>query len=63
MIYKVKRLFKVDNKNPFRIFLSILLRRRSIRSLTASSQERNFLKPNWESESRSFSPRKLYDEV
>ena len=36
MIYKVKRLFKVDNKNPFRIFLSILLRRRSIRSLTAA---------------------------
>ena len=63
MIYKVKRLFKVDNKIPFRILLSILLRRRSIRSLTASSQERNFLKPNWESESRSFSSRKLYDEV
>ena len=63
MIYKVKRLFKVDNKNPFRILLSIFLRRRSIRSLTASSQERNFLKPNWESESRSFSARKLYNEV
>ena len=63
MIYEVKRLFKVDNKKPFRILLSVLLRRRSIRSLTASSQERNFLNPNWESESRSFSARKLYNEV
>ena len=47
------------NKSPFRTLLSILLRRRSIRSVTASSQERDFLKPNWESESRSFSVRKL----